>query len=245
MQRVWRPGCEFRVDAGGRQRQLRELRIVEAVNEIVRDARMLRLMRQYAIENLRSFLLIRVRLVVRRCDAKQGERVEDRGFVILWIRARHIRHRLFVREHACAVSELVGICIEGVDRVDECLLARRFRVDLLRFRGGLPSGPQFIRRGSCPERMQIGHCRAPPGHAALRVCIRCAAERLLRLDIPERMYERDAAIDLLLRCSIARSSQTHRPDVSEIVGAMLVLRMSVVREEGKRCAEDRREEDAH
>ena len=102
------------------------------MNEVVRDARMLRDLRQHAIQDLRRLLLLRIRLVVRRSDAEDGERVKDRGFKIRRIFALDVRHRFLVRDHARAVLELVGAGIERVDCIDERQLARRLRADLLR-----------------------------------------------------------------------------------------------------------------
>ena len=55
-----------------------------------------------------------------------------------------------------------------------------------------------------------------------------AAERLLRLGVPERMNQRDAAIDLLLRGRIAGRRKMRLADVAEIGRAVLMLRVRVL-----------------
>ena len=92
MQRVRRPWSEFRVRPRRGKRQRSQLRIVEAVNDVVGDAGMLRLELQHAVEDLAGPLLIGVRLVLRIGSAEDGQSVEDGGFVVVGVRGRKRVH---------------------------------------------------------------------------------------------------------------------------------------------------------
>jgi hypothetical protein len=201
---------------------------------------------QHAIENLRRLLLIGVRLVVRRGHAEERERVEDRRLAILRMIARHRLHRAGIRAHARRMIELVEAVVEGVDGVDERLLAIRLRADLLRFLRRFESGLQLGRRRRSPDRMEVRHGHAPPGHAARFVRRGRAAERLLRLGVPERMNEREAAVDFLLRRRVARRVDVGFANVAEVVLVIGVVRVRIVRERDQRNGENERcEQRAH
>ena len=72
---------------------------------------------------------------------------------------------------------------------------------------------------------------------------RGSAERFLRLDVPERMNQRDAAIDLFLRRVASGRLEMRPADVAEVGSAMIVaimrVRLTVKRAERQRGARKR------
>jgi len=79
VQRVRRGRRDLRVGARRGQRQLRELGIVERVDHVVRDARMVGFEREQPVEDLRRLLLARIGLVrrIRGCQQSEGMKACD------------------------------------------------------------------------------------------------------------------------------------------------------------------------
>src|SRR5437899_728332 len=129
---------DLRVAARRRQGSIPKQGIVVAVDDVVGDARMVRLLSEYFLENLAGLLLVRVRLVSweRRCVQREG--VEHRRLAVLRIADVQTLHRLFVGEAARAVLKLVGISIERLDRGDVVSLAFGARPEGLRLFHGHP-----------------------------------------------------------------------------------------------------------
>ena len=127
------------------KRERRVIGIVERVNDEVRGARMLRVLREHLLGDRRGERLAAEALVGRPHGAEQRQRVPRRDFVIVGPLRIHRRQRLRVRGVA---RELVARrVIEDVDRLEERLLLRQLRFRLARVRAsarssrGSPSRP--------------------------------------------------------------------------------------------------------
>ena len=176
VQRVRRPGSQLCVISRCRQSEVGELRVIETVNDVMRDAGMLRFERKNPIQDLSRFFLIRVCLVLRIGDSEKCEGMEDRGLVIIRVRRRNRVHRFFIRHHARVVIELVGVGVIRIDGIDVRALAIRFRACFFRSLRRVESSFQFARRWRRPNGMQIRHGHAPPRHSALRIGIGRSSE---------------------------------------------------------------------
>ncbi len=75
-----------------------------------------RLSRQNLVENLAGFFLVGVALVRRQCSSQQRERIEDGGFVILWVTEVQLLHCFLISDGASPVIELIRIFVESFDR---------------------------------------------------------------------------------------------------------------------------------
>ena len=113
------------VGAGRREGLGGKLRIVERVDHVVRDAGMLRLERQEAVQDRGRLLLVREARVARRRRAEQRQGVEDPGFVVVRQLLRELPDGIAVGPRAGLVIEAIGVAIEGADRGDVAALPRR------------------------------------------------------------------------------------------------------------------------
>ena len=163
---MWRSRSNLRVAAGGEESERGKLRIVEAVNDVVRHARMLGLIRQHAVEDLRCLFLFGVGLVTRRRGAEERESVEDGCLVVLGVRRRQFFHRRFIAQRSRRVRRLVRVGVERVDGVDVSALAVGLRPRFFGLRRRFGAVLQLIGRRRLPHRMVVGHGHAPPGDAA-------------------------------------------------------------------------------
>ena len=98
-------------------------RIVVQMDQIVGDARMLRLALENRLEDRRAFELVGVGLVGGRGRDIERNRVEDLGFVVVGIFCGQRFHRLQVGLHARLVRGLVEVDIHHRQRVDVVALA--------------------------------------------------------------------------------------------------------------------------
>ena len=85
MQGVRSRGRDLRVTAGGGQSELRQLRLVIGVNQVMRHAGMVGFDGEEFFQHGGGLLAIGESFVVVRFGGEQGERVEDGGFVIVRI----------------------------------------------------------------------------------------------------------------------------------------------------------------
>ena len=96
----------------GFERLIGERRHVVAVNDVVRDSRMVRLERVQLFQNRARLQLVCVRFVRRQRGRRERQRPEDRRFAIVRIFRREIAHRFFVGDDAGALIELVGVDVQ-------------------------------------------------------------------------------------------------------------------------------------
>jgi len=109
MQRVRSRRRDHPIELGRRHAHRRKRREIIAVDQAVRDARMVRLLLRFLVQDRCGLELLRVVLVVEIDRAVQRERVEDRGLGIVRIMLVKLLHRLFVMFGAGLVVDLVVI----------------------------------------------------------------------------------------------------------------------------------------
>src|SRR5262249_23412372 len=133
-------------------------------------------------------------------EDREGEEVPR--LTIVWVLAINLLHARLERLRARGMVELVGVAVVGAHGVDVVALPLRLRVgrsglrrrlaSFLELRGsGLRSG--VARR---PYRMEARHRDAPVRHGARRIGLRDLEECPLRRVVPERVEQRDAALEL-------------------------------------------------
>src|SRR2546425_11295968 len=95
------------------------------MDDVVRHPGVVRLLGEYLFENRASLELVGVGLVGGWRGGIQGERIEDRGLVIVRIAGVRAFHRLFVGNGSTAMITLVPVAIERLDRGEVVSLSLR------------------------------------------------------------------------------------------------------------------------
>ena len=205
------------IAASGDQPTARQGRIVVAVDDVVRGAGVLRLLREDPFEDRARLELVGVGLVGGRCGRVERQRVEDGGFPIVGIAAGQPLHGLLVGGRPRAVIERVGVAIVRRDGRDVLLLPRgRDQPARLLDRVGAPVQHRRARR--LPERMVDAHRDAPVAHRARGVRGRDRGEGLLRLLVPERVQQRDRALEVGPNRGRAGDGEANGPELFSVVG---------------------------
>ncbi len=241
VQRVRRGRRDLGVAARRRQRQIRQRRVVEGVDHVVRDPRVLGLERKQAIQDLRRPLLPRVGLVGRRVvgHAEDRQGVEDRRLMVVGDALRHAGHRLLVGHHARWVGHAVSLVV-GVDRGDVVALSRARRAESGRLLSRrLPSG-EFAFRRRPPNRVEIAHRDPPVRHGAAGVLRRHVLEGLRRLGVGERVQQRQAPRESRLNPGLARDREVNPAELlwRGVSVVVLVLRDRPRRNQGEGGRQD-------
>ena len=217
VQRVGHGRRELRVAAGGGQSARGERRVVVAVDHVVSGAGMVGRRGEDLLGDLRRAFLARIGLVVRIGRGLKRQRVEGHDLAIVRIALRHLLHQLAVCERARAVIELVRVLEERLRGRDEVALARRLGARGCRLLDGLPSPLERRRRRRRPDLRPAAQGQAPVGHRAVGVGLSDGRKRLRRLEVPERVQERDGPLERLLHGRAARDREPHLPDLLRLV----------------------------
>src|SRR5712692_3877649 len=101
---------DFGVHARGAEALLGEHGIVVAMNDVVRDSRMVGLLLEDRLKNFATFALVREGLVGLRSGDSECQGVEDGGFAVLGISSLQLAH--FLLEGAgvrCVVLVILAI----------------------------------------------------------------------------------------------------------------------------------------
>src|SRR5262245_13673105 len=176
---------------------MRERRIVVTVNQIVRNAGMLRFNSQNTVQNFSGLLLVRVALVIRRHPRRnERQRVEDRGLMIFRVTPAESLHRVAISERARPVVKGPGVFVEDFDGRDVVSLTLSARADGFSLLYGCLPLLQFLfyRRG--PDGMVVTHRYAPVANTALLISEGNLCESFFGLLVLERMEPGDSAIEL-------------------------------------------------
>ena len=213
VQRMRHRRRELVVAARGVEAALGQRRVVVAVDDVVRGAGMIRLGGHDLLGQLSRFLLLGVGLVVRLRGGLQRERVEGHRLAVLRIASVHLGHRLLVGERSCLVVELVPVLVEGLGGGDPIALALRLGRRGLGLLDRFPPALEVRRARRRPDLIPQAHGDAPVAHRAVRVRLGDGGERLHRLEVPERVQERDPALERLLHRRIAGDGKRHLPDL--------------------------------
>ena len=210
VQRVRHRRRKRRVAARRSERLLSQRRVVVGVDDVVREARVLRMLLEERLENGRGFQLLRILFVGCESGLIHRERIEDPRFHVSRIRADDPLHRLFVRNGACALRRSVGAGIKLGSRGDERALARRRRACGLRLLNGGPPKLDLLRRAESGKRIAPAAERdAPVGHRAGGILRGDPLERGDRLRKPEGMQQRDRAVEVGTQGWRARRHEAH------------------------------------
>ena len=174
------------VAVGGVEAFLRGRRIVVEVDQVVRDARMLRQPFGYRLQDCGALGLLRVGLVVQVRRRVERDGVGDLSLVVVRIFCRDLCLGVAQRAHALGVGDLVVIRVHHHQRVDVVAFALGLGADLLGLRDGGEAGRE-VRPRDCVVR--IVHQRerdAPIRHGAGRVGLDRLLKDLLGVDVPDR-----------------------------------------------------------
>ena len=208
MQGVRRVLSDPRVAAGGIEAAVGKRRKVVAVDDVVRNARVLRHLAEDRLENFSRLLLPRVRLVRRHRerDAVQRECIEDRRLAVFRILRGQRGHRLLKGKKT---RDVVDRVLTGIaDRV-----AVRDRGD---------AGLEVVGRRRLPDLVEAAHRHPPVRHRAGRVRGGQLRERLVGLAVPERVQHREADVEPPLRFGGARDRKVHLPEPGRIAFGVIV-----------------------
>ena len=169
-------------------------RVVVAVDQVMRDAGVIRLRSEDRLEDPRGVPLVRVRLVGGRRGRVERERVEDGRLGVIGITLVNAAHGRLVAEGPTPMIHSTGVLVECGDGVDP----GRFAVGLgdglraLHSRGtGLKSGGG--RRE--PEGIPVTHGESPKPHGAARVGLRDGRELPGGMRVPERVEDRHRVVE--------------------------------------------------
>ena len=208
VERVRRRRRDLRVLVRGGHAPLRQRREVVAVDQVMRDARVIRILLVERLEDLDRLQEIVHRLVIE--SLVQRQRVEDLRLDVTRILLRQGLHRLFVVLGAGVVVDPVVVLVVRLDRREPVALAFGLRAD------GLPLldrvEPPLERDRIEGARERIGtdaHGEPPVRDGAAGVGLRDGRERFDRFGKEERVQHRERALELFLRLGRARRFEEH------------------------------------
>ena len=231
MLRVGRGRRDLGIALGGADPFLRKRRSVVEMDQIVRDARMMRLALEDRFQDGRALALVGIGLVVGRGRDVERDGVKYLRFVVGRIALRQRLHRLQIRLHPRAMGDLVVIGIEHQQRIDEIALAVGLGADRLR----LLNGGQTERQIGCRRRgvrvVEQAERDAPIRDPAFRIGLERLLEYLLGFAIPERMLVSHGPVEPPLRRLVARRGEMNGPE--SLVGFVLAGRRRSRRNPGR------------
>ena len=137
------------------------------MDQIMHDARMVRLFFPDLVEDPGRLLLIGIGLVGLERAGVQGQAIESRSLAILGVALVDLRHRLLVRDRTGLMIELLIVAVEGGDRSYVIRLARRLGRGCNRLCDCLRTGFERSRRRGVPQRVPMTHGDPPIGHRAV------------------------------------------------------------------------------
>ena len=205
--RVARFGREPCERARGREREVRVLRVVVVVHQIVQRASMLRIRSQYAVEDRRDTRL-RVAAGERRAvafvgvgradqtarhRAEQGERVQRGDIGIVGLPRVQLAHGVRV---VAAARLGVAVAEQAFDRAEPRLLLRASGLRTARGRRGAEPGqrqPRGFEVLVAPQRLVVGHRLAPVRHDEAGIELTSLSKSLVRVLVLELMERSESA----------------------------------------------------
>ena len=225
VQGVRRGRRDFRVSPRGVERFGRQGRHVVAVNDVVREARMLRLGREELLEDCARLQAARVGFVGWLLGRAQRQGVEDRRFGILGESVGDAGHRIAIRQDSRVLIHGVRIGEQLRGGIDVRAFAIGLRADgfcsvegftaLLHLSGGPLADAERVAPSA--------HADAPIRDPAARVGRRRLVERRDRAGELERVQQCHRVIECRLRRLAARRREMDRAELFGRSGAVLVL----------------------
>ncbi len=172
---------------------------------------MIGLARELLFKERRRLQLVGVGLVGGQGRLAEGQRIEDASLDVLGVLGDQRLHRLLVGHDAGPLIAGRGVAIQLVHRRQVSLLALGAAAAGLGRVHGRPSGDERLRRAVPAERVAPpAHRDAPVRHHAARVLLQHTVERLARRGEPERVQQRDAAVELVGHRRSTRGGELHR-----------------------------------
>ena len=247
VQRVRRRGRDRRVALRGETRAGSERGDVVGVDDVVRESRVIGLLRPERLEDPPRLDLLRVRLVRRQRRGDERDRVEDLRLRVGRLRGDELGHRALVRDLARVLVRVLVVVVQSAHRADVAALALRGvrRVTLRGVRGRAPLREQRRRAVAGRHRIAPPRERDPPvRHRAGGVRREHVVERLQRRAELERVQQRHRAVHPRRDGGSARRREVDRADRL----GMIARRRAHVparrrRDVERRCDESRRGEE--
>ena len=112
------------VGTGGRQSFFGKRRVVVTVDQVVRDARMLRAFLEQGLQDFAAFALVGKSTIGLGRSNGQGERVKDGSFVIIGIGSLKVSHLPFEDARVGRAVPLI-LTVDLAQRVNVAFLASR------------------------------------------------------------------------------------------------------------------------
>ena len=226
MQRMRRIRRDAGVALRAWQAFLRDRWRVVGVDQVMRDARMVRVFSELLLEDRRRLERVAIGLVGALLDGDQVERIENLRFVILRILGGERLVGLGARERPLPLGA-----------VGEVIPVRRHRLKIILFALALraeasPLGDRalrprhFVRRHEANERVVHQDGRKTPRRngGARRILGRDFLEGALSFRPPKGMQHRHAALHLRLRLRVAGVREIHLADLLRPPGRVFLVR---------------------
>ena len=188
-------------------------RIVVEVDQIMRNAGMVRLALEDRLEDRRALELLGVGLVARRGRNVEGDRVVDLRLVVVGIFRRQRLHRLEISLHARPILDLVVVGIEHGERVDVVALALALGADRLGLLDRRERRREIRRRRREMRVVPQTQRNAPIGDGARGIRLERILEDVARGLVPERMLVAHGAVEAPLRRLVARGGEMHHAEL--------------------------------
>ena len=209
-------GRDLRVTARGRHALLRDRRRVVAVDQVVRDARMVGMLLELLLEDRPGLEVGGIGLVGLQLRPRDVQGGEDLRLVVVRILRRERLVGLGARDLARALRPSGEVVVVGGHRFEVVALALGLRSHFPALVDGALS-PRPVLGGGALAGERIRHQDrgvAPGGDGAGVVLRGHLLERLLRRRVVERVQHSDAAQQFLLHRGAARVLEFHLADLS-------------------------------
>jgi hypothetical protein len=191
VQRVRCRRRDLRISVGIAKAERRMDRIVVGMNQVVRRAWVVRILRVDLFDE-RGGPHVDGKVASAVAGAEQRQRVERRDLIVGRILVVHALHRLGVGEIA---REFLAGTVQAVERRHPVLFLRRRRFGDSALGRGRQPGQRRLRQIGCgllPHRVVVGHRLAPVRHREIGVRLLGLLERLLRFVVLEAVHQQDA-----------------------------------------------------
>jgi hypothetical protein len=193
---------------------MRQRRVIVAVDEIMEHAGMVGELLADLFEDGPSLQQFGIGLVARQRRLIERQRVKDGRLGVVRILLHQLFHCLFVSEAACRLVDPVVVLVIELDRREPVALPFCLGADRLALLDRLQA--VFQHGGGKWQDQRVGAVadrNAPVGDGALRIGRGRFGECPDAVGIDERMHERDAAIDFLLRLRRAGGLERHAAEL--------------------------------
>ena len=203
MLRMRRGGRDLRIALGSIKSFLGNGRIVVQMDQVVRDARMLRLPFKDRLEQRGTLKLVGISFIRRRSGNIQCDRVGNLGFIVFRITQCHLFFSFQIVLHARAMIDRVVVGLHCGNSIDIISLALRFCTQGLTFFDSPKTERKVFLRRPRMRIVQVTKRDAPISYRTVRICLEHIVERPLSRAIPERMLIEHAAVEQFLRGRVA------------------------------------------